>query len=137
MMSAVRQARIYVLPLWAVSLGLGPESITLIVGIAGGLEFLLFYASGQIMDRWGRLLVTLPPMLIMGGAFLALSFTHDLPDAVPAFVIAAVVIGGTGLNLLAIGEHRRGAGVHQVRHARHQGQPRQAGDARTGGSRRR
>ena len=99
MMSAVRQARIYVLPLWAVSLGLGPESITLIVGIAGGLEFLLFYASGQIMDRWGRLLVTLPPMLIMGGAFFALAFTHDLPDAVPAFVIAAVVIGiGNGLS---------------------------------------
>lgn len=98
-MSAVRQSRIYVLPLWAVSLGLGPESITLIVGLSGGLEFLLFYVSGQIMDRWGRIWASVPSMVIMGGAFFALAFTHDLPGAVPVFVVAASVIGiGNGLS---------------------------------------
>ncbi|WP_251453905.1 MFS transporter [Microbacterium sp. Marseille-Q6648] len=98
-LSGLRQARVYLLPLWGVSLGLDAEAIALIVGITGALEFALFYSSGQIMDRWGRLWACLPSMVLMGGAFVGLASTHDLPDATAWFVGAAVVVGiGNGLS---------------------------------------
>ena len=44
-----------ILPLWAVSIGVSDANTALIIGIAGGLDFALFYTTGQIMDRWGRM----------------------------------------------------------------------------------
>ncbi|MCC2033265.1 MFS transporter [Microbacterium allomyrinae] len=98
-LSGLRQARVYLLPLWGVSLGLDAGTIALIVGLTGALEFALFYSSGQIMDRWGRLWACLPSMVLMGGAFVGLAFTHDLDHATGWFVAGAVVVGiGNGLS---------------------------------------
>ena len=79
-LSAVRSARQVVLPLWGLSIGLDAQTIALVVGISGAIDFALFYASGQVMDRFGRLWAALPAMLLMGAGFLALSFTHDLAE---------------------------------------------------------
>ncbi|GAA3918231.1 MFS transporter [Microbacterium invictum] len=98
-LSAMRQARVYLLPLWGVSLQLDAGVIALIVGLTGALEFALFYSSGQIMDRWGRLWACLPSMLIMGSAFFGLAFTHDVPNATGWFIAGAVLVGvGNGLS---------------------------------------
>ncbi|WP_184752420.1 MFS transporter [Microbacterium thalassium] len=98
-LSGLRQARVYLLPIWGVSLGLNAETIALVVGITGALEFALFYSSGQIMDRWGRLWASMPSMILMGGAFLGLAFTHDLSNAMSWFIAAAIVVGvGNGLS---------------------------------------
>ena len=98
-LAAVRSARQVVLPLWGLSLGLDAHTISLVVGVAGAIDFALFYASGQVMDRFGRLWAVLPSMLLMGAGFVALAFTHDLPDAAMWFAMLAAVIGvGNGLS---------------------------------------
>ncbi len=98
-LAAVRSARQVVLPLWGLSLGLEAHTISLVVGIAGAIDFALFYASGQVMDRFGRLWAALPSMLLMGAGFLALAFTHELSDASMWFAMLAAVIGvGNGLS---------------------------------------
>jgi MFS family permease len=106
-LSAVRSARQVVLPLWGVSLGLDAQTIALVVGISGAIDFALFYASGQVMDRFGRLWAALPAMLLMGLGFLALSFTHDLEQSAMWFAMFAAVLGvGNGLSsgiLLTLG----------------------------------
>ncbi|MBO1900449.1 MFS transporter [Leucobacter weissii] len=106
-LAAVRAARQVVLPLWGVSLGLEAQTISLVVGVAGALDFALFYASGQVMDRYGRLWAALPAMLLMGCGFLALSVTHESGDAAMWFALFAAVIGvGNGLSsgiLLTLG----------------------------------
>ena len=106
-LSAVRSARQVVLPLWGVSIGLDAQTIALVVGISGAIDFALFYASGQVMDRLGRLWAALPAMLLMGAGFLALSLTHDLPSAAMWFAMFAAVLGvGNGLSsgiLLTLG----------------------------------
>ncbi len=106
-LSAVRSARQVVLPLWGVSIGLDAQTIALVVGISGAIDFALFYASGQVMDRFGRLWAALPAMILMGAGFLALSFTHDLPQAAMWFALFAAVLGvGNGLSsgiLLTLG----------------------------------
>ncbi len=106
-LSAVRSARQVVLPLWGVSIGLDAQTIALVVGVSGAIDFALFYASGQVMDRFGRLWAALPAMILMGLGFLALSFTHDLPQAAMWYALFAAVLGvGNGLSsgiLLTLG----------------------------------
>lgn len=98
-LSAVRSARQVVLPLWGLSIGLDAHTISLVVGVAGAIDFALFYASGQVMDRYGRLWAVLPAMLLMGAGFLALAATHELADAAMWFAMLAAVIGvGNGLS---------------------------------------
>jgi MFS family permease len=98
-MSAVRSARFVVLPLWGVSLGLDSQTIAVVVGVSGAIDFALFYASGQVMDRFGRLWAALPAMLLMGGSFLALAFTHDGDLAILWYGMFAAVLGvGNGLS---------------------------------------
>ncbi|MFG6491614.1 MFS transporter [Microbacterium sp. P03] len=106
-LSAIRSARQVVLPLWGLSIGLDAQNIALVVGISGAIDFTLFYASGQVMDRFGRLWAALPAMVLMGCGFLALSFTHDVEGAGMWFTIFAAVLGlGNGLSsgiLLTLG----------------------------------
>ena len=106
-LSSVRSARQVVLPLWGVSIGLDAQTIALVVGISGAIDFALFYASGQVMDRFGRLWAALPAMVLMGAGFVALAFTHDLPQAAMWFAMFAAVLGvGNGLSsgiLLTLG----------------------------------
>ncbi|HYJ49793.1 MAG TPA: MFS transporter [Microbacterium sp.] len=106
-LSAVRSARQVVLPLWGLSIGLDAQTIALVVGISGAIDFALFYASGQVMDRFGRLWAALPAMLLMGAGFLALAFTHDLTSAAMWFAMFSAVLGvGNGLSsgiLLTLG----------------------------------
>lgn len=106
-LAAVRSARQALLPLWGVSIGLDAQTIALVVGVSGAIDFALFYASGQVMDRFGRLWAALPAMLLMGLGFLALSFTHDLDQAAMWFALFAAVLGvGNGLSsgiLLTLG----------------------------------
>lgn len=106
-LSAVRSARQVVLPLWGLSLGLDASTIALVVGVSGAIDFALFYASGQVMDRFGRLWAAMPAMLVMGLGFLALAFTHDGDSAALWFGMLAAVLGvGNGLSsgiLLTLG----------------------------------
>lgn len=106
-LSAVRSARQIVLPLWGVSIGLDAQTIALVVGVSGAIDFVLFYASGQVMDRFGRLWAALPAMVLMGAGFVALSFTHDLTQSALWFALFAAVLGvGNGLSsgiLLTLG----------------------------------
>ncbi|MCJ1706769.1 MFS transporter [Microbacterium sp. VKM Ac-2923] len=106
-LSAVRSARQVVLPLWGVSLGLDAGTIAVVVGVSGAIDFALFYASGQVMDRFGRLWAALPAMILMGAGFIALSFTHDLGSAAMWYAMFAAVLGvGNGLSsgiLLTLG----------------------------------
>lgn len=106
-LSAVRSARQVVLPLWGVSLGLDASAIAVVVGVSGAIDFALFYASGQVMDRFGRLWAALPAMVLMGAGFLALSVTHDVGDAAMWYAMFAAVLGvGNGLSsgiLLTLG----------------------------------
>jgi MFS family permease len=70
--SAVRQSRQAVIPLWAEHLGMDAPTASLVYGIAGGVDLLLFYPGGRLMDLRGRLAVALPSMLIMGAALVAM-----------------------------------------------------------------
>lgn len=106
LVSAVRAARQVVLPLWADHLGLPPATASLIYGISGGIEMLMFYPAGKVMDTRGRRWVALPSMLIMGIAMLLMPFTAGFVS----LLLAAMAIGlgngiGSGMNMTLGADH--------------------------------
>ncbi|WP_244256004.1 MFS transporter [Rathayibacter sp. VKM Ac-2760] len=104
---ALRASRTLILPLWAVSLGLAETDTAIIIGIAGALDFALFYAGGQVMDRFGRGATAIPSMIGLGVGHLLLVATLLAADPVPWFVAVACVLAvangiGSGI-LMTIG----------------------------------
>jgi MFS family permease len=91
---AVRAARQVVLPLWAEHLGLNAAQTSLIFGIASAVDMALFYPSGKVMDRYGRLAIALPSMTILGLAMMALPLTTG---ALSLTIVAMVMSFGNGI----------------------------------------
>lgn len=103
LIAALRSARTVLMPLWAVSIGISESNTALIIGIAGGIDFALFYASGQIMDRFGRMWSAIPSMVGLGLGFLVLAFTHDLPTNVGWYIAVSMFLSlanGIGSGIL-------------------------------------
>jgi MFS family permease len=103
LIAALRASRQVVLPLWAVSIGLGETHTAVIIGIAGAVDFALFYAGGHIMDRFGRLWTAVPSMVGLGIGHVALAFTHDLLNREGWFIAIALFLSlanGIGAGIL-------------------------------------
>jgi MFS family permease len=103
LIGGLRSSRQVILPLVAVSLRMPESQIALVIGVAGAVDFALFFLSGQIMDRWGRMWSALPAMIGLGLGHLGLALTHDLRSAVAWFVAIAMflsVANGVGSGIL-------------------------------------
>lgn len=94
LVGAVRGARQTVLPVWGEYLGLDPEVVSLIFGVSGALDILLFYPAGKVMDRFGRLWIAIPSMLIMG---VALALVPMTTGALSLSLVAGLLGLGNGL----------------------------------------
>jgi len=94
LVSAVRASRQAVIPLWAEHLALAPAVASLIYGLSGGIDMLVFYPAGKVMDHKGRRWVAVPSMVIMGVAMLLMPLTTGFVT----LLIAALAIGfGNGI----------------------------------------
>ena len=94
LVSAVRASRQAVVPLWAEHIGLDAAMTSLIYGLASGIDMLVFYPAGKVMDRKGRNWVAVPSMLLMGTALALMPMTH----ASLALLLAAMLMGfGNGI----------------------------------------
>jgi MFS family permease len=103
LVSALRTARQVVLPLWAVAIGLHETQTSIIIGIAGAVDFSLFFLGGSIMDRFGRLWVAVPSMIGLGIGHIVLAITWFLPGREPWFIAVAIFLSlanGIGAGIL-------------------------------------
>ena len=94
LISAVRASRQVVIPLWAEHLGLSPSATSLIYGVSGAIDMLVFYPAGRLMDNRGRQWVALPSMVLMGTSLILL----PLSTGFWTLLIPAVLLGfGNGI----------------------------------------
>ena len=93
--SAIRAVRQVALPLWGQELGLSAAAISLIFGISGGVDMLLFYPAGKVMDRFGRMWVAVPAMSVLG---LSLVLLPLATNAAALLVIGLVMGVGNGMS---------------------------------------
>ncbi|MEO7270104.1 MAG: MFS transporter [Knoellia sp.] len=82
------------MPLWAESVGITDSQTALIFGIAGGAEVLLFYPAGSVMDRFGRVWVAVPFLVVLGVGMVLLPLSHSF-----AAVAAVSTLMGIGNGL--------------------------------------
>ena len=94
LVSAVRSSRQVVVPLWADNLGLSPAATSLIYGLSGAIDMLVFYPAGKIMDKKGRNAVAVPSMILMGIALLLIPLTNG---AVGLLLVALLIGFGNGI----------------------------------------
>lgn len=113
--SLVRSVRQIALPVWAEYIGIDPVQVSLIFALSSGVDMLLFYPAGFIMDRFGRLWAAIPSMVLLGASVAALAGT----DSVGSISVVAIAMGlanglGSGI-LMTLGsdtapaDHRRPA----------------------------
>lgn len=95
LLAAARSTRQSIVPLWADSHGIDAATTSLIFGIAAGVDMLLFYPGGAIMDRFGRVWVTVPAMVILGLGFALLPLSSG---PVSIGLVAAVMGLGNGIS---------------------------------------
>ncbi|WP_405062171.1 MFS transporter [Kribbella sp. NBC_01505] len=94
LVGAVRASRQVVVPLWALHIGLDAQTTSIIFGLSGAVDMLLFYPAGSIMDRLGRKWVAVPSMFVLGLAHLLLPLTHTVGT-----LIAVALLMGVGNGL--------------------------------------
>ncbi len=88
---AIREALV---PLWAEQVGLTPSQTALVFGVAGALDMMLFYPSGWLMDRFGRVAAAVPSMVVLGIGMITLPLATTL---VAVTLVATVLALGNGL----------------------------------------
>lgn len=103
LVAAIRACRQVVIPLWASHIGLDAASTSLIYGLMGGVDMLLFYPAGRVMDRRGRRAVALPSMLVMGASFCLMPLASGFASLLAVSLLMGVGNGmGAGI-VLTIG----------------------------------
>jgi MFS family permease len=93
--SAARSTRQSIVPLWAESVGVNAATTSVIFGISAAVDMLLFYPGGAIMDRFGRVYVAVPSMIVLGLGFLLLPLTSG---ATTVGLVAALMGLGNGIS---------------------------------------
>ena len=94
LVNATRAARVSVIPLWALYNGLDPATASLLFGVSGAADMILFYPAGVAMDRWGRRWISAAAMIILSLSFFLLPFAEDASS----IAVVALVMGiGNGL----------------------------------------
>jgi MFS family permease len=103
MLTFLRTVRSLALPLWALSIHLDASVTALIIGLAGAVDFALFYNGGQVIDKYGRRFAAVPTILAIGIGIACIPFTSDSNSfAVVAVALAVANALGSGL-VLTIG----------------------------------
>ncbi len=91
----VRAARQAILPLWCEAHGLSADATSLVFAVSMGFDVTLFFLGGSLMDRFGRIWVAGPAMLVMGAGLLLL----PLATTTKLIIVVAAVLGlGNGIS---------------------------------------
>jgi len=90
-LTAMRASRTAVIPLWAEHIGLSPAQASLIYGVAGAVDLIMFYPSGVLMDRKGRRVVAVSCLTGLAIGTAAVPFTTS-----SIWLMGAAVLIGLG-----------------------------------------
>lgn len=90
-LSATRACRSAVIPLWATHLGLSPAAASVIYGLTGLADLLMFYPSGLLMDHRGRRLVAVSCLSGLGLGMALIPLT-----GAPGWFTAVALVVGLG-----------------------------------------
>lgn len=86
-----RSARQAIIPLWCDAHGITPAATSLVYSLSMAFDVALFFFGGSLMDKFGRVWVAAPAMIVMGVGLALLPLTHDTGS-----IIAVACLLGLG-----------------------------------------
>jgi len=90
-----RSARQAIIPLWCNAHGIAPAATSLVYSISMAFDVALFFFGGSLMDKFGRVWVAFPAMVVMGIGLAILPLTHQ----VGTIIAVACLLGlGNGIS---------------------------------------
>lgn len=96
--AAARGLRPVLLPLWSTHVGLSATQLSTMFSVAAGMELLLFYPAGSVMDRFGRAWTAAPAAALLGLSLLLLPLTHSVGKVAAVAVVMGMGSGiGSGI----------------------------------------
>ncbi|ONI71876.1 hypothetical protein BWI15_17300 [Kribbella sp. ALI-6-A] len=96
--AVARAARTSLIPLWGEHLGLSATDTSIVFGITNGIEMLLFYPAGVVMDRLGRVWIAVPATVLLGLGMLTLPISTTFAGLLAVGLLMAVGNGlGSGI----------------------------------------
>jgi MFS family permease len=94
----LRSSRQILIPLWGNSIGLDVASVGLVMGLSSGIDMLMFYPAGLIMDRLGRKWAMIPCLVILSLSFALLPLAVGFTSLLVVTLIAGLGNGfGSGI----------------------------------------
>lgn len=97
-LTLARTARVIGLPLWALHIHLDVSQASLIIGLAGALDFGLFYLGGKVIDKKGRAWAGVPTLVATGIGLMLIGTANDATSfLLVALVLALANTVGSGL----------------------------------------
>ncbi len=91
----VRSARQAIIPLWCNAHGIDPAATSLVYSISMAFDVALFFFGGSLMDKFGRVWVAAPAMIVMGVGLAILPLTHHV---VTIIAVACLLGLGNGIS---------------------------------------
>ncbi|GAA1346753.1 MFS transporter [Falsarthrobacter nasiphocae] len=98
LLSAVRQTKYSIVPLWAAHIGLDAQQAAIVVGLSSAADMLLFYPAGRLMDLRGRWIMGVGCLGGMGLSIAGMSLTSGPWTLITAAVAMGLSNGlGSGI----------------------------------------
>jgi MFS family permease len=96
----LRSSRQVIIPLWGDHLDLEASQISLIFGLSSGVEMLMFYPIGMLMDRKGRKWAAIPCLVLLSIGMAMIPFTTGFSELLWVGLFLGVANGlGAGINM--------------------------------------
>jgi MFS family permease len=96
----LRTARQAIIPLWGDHIGLGAGQISLIFGASSGIEMIIFYPVGMLMDRRGRKWAALPCLILLSIGIALIPLTSTFAGMLVMGLFLGLANGlGAGINM--------------------------------------
>ncbi|MCK9485202.1 MAG: MFS transporter [Dehalococcoidia bacterium] len=93
-LQVMRNARQVVVPLWGLQVGLDAAQIGLVMGLSSGIDMLLFYPVGSVMDRFGRKWVGVPSLVVLAISMALIPVSNSFTTLMLVGLVAGL---GNGL----------------------------------------
>lgn len=96
----VRSSRQAVIPLWGNQIGLDASQVAFLFSLSAGMEILMFYPIGRLMDRRGRKWAAIPSLTLLSIGMMSIPLTSSaLTLSLVAAILGFANGMGTGINM--------------------------------------
>ncbi|MDH5676491.1 MAG: MFS transporter [Myxococcales bacterium] len=104
-LAMIRHGRMLLIPICGTVLGLGAAEVGVVKSLSMGVDMLLFYPAGLVMDRFGRKWTALPCLLVLAVGVLLIGSAGSYEALLVGGLVAGFGNGlGSGINMTLAGD---------------------------------